>query len=194
MIRNRGALGILSNDSKDGIGSTLPIDPTEKSNLQKEYKGYGITGGQNQIIITNMALKWQKMGVDINKLRLFEEVKEDAIKIAEAYNYPPELLVFENSPTLFGENKKQAEKSWYQNSIIPEMQEKISAMNKKFQTEKKSYHIVGSFDHLPIFQKDKNDEASLFSTTVSALSTALSDGVIDSTEYLKELQKRGMLN
>ena len=42
LIRNRGALGILSNDTKDGIGSTLPLDDTEKENLQSKYRQYGI--------------------------------------------------------------------------------------------------------------------------------------------------------
>jgi len=191
MILNRGALGILSNDNKDGIGSTIPIDDKERDKIQQDYRGYGLQGHQNQIIITNMALKWQKMGIDIDKLKLFEEIKEDAIKIAEAYNYPPELLVFEKGPTLFGENKKQAEKSWYQNSIIPEAQERIDAFNLKFQTDKKPYHIVGTFDHLPIFQKDRKDQTAVLTMTVTALSRALADQVITIDEYKIELQKLG---
>lgn len=194
LIKNRGALGILSNGTKDGIGSTLPLDDKEVTNVQSKYKNYGINKGQDQIIITNMALKWQKMGVDISNLKLFEEVKEDAIKIAEAYNYPPELLVFENSPTLFGENKKQAEKSWYQNSIIPETQEKIEALNKKFQTESKPYHITGTFDHLPIFQENRKEEVTVFAMSVTALSNALRDGVITIDEYREELVKRSFID
>lgn len=194
LIKNRGALGILSNDTKDGIGSTLPLEDKEKENLQNQYRQYGINAGQHQIIITNMALKWQKMGIDIDKLKLFEEVREDAIKIAEAYNYPPELLVFEKSPTLFGENKKAAERSWYQNSIIPEVQEKIQAMNKKFQTENKPYHIIATFDHLAIFQENRKEEVAVFAMTVTALSKALADEVITIEEYRAELVRRSLID
>lgn len=193
LIRNRGALGILSNQAGDGIGSTIPIDPQDKENLQNEYKNYGISADQWQIIITSMNLKWQQMGVDVGSLKLFEEVRADTIKVAEAFNYPPELLGKEGSPNIFGDNKKDSEKSWYQNSIIPEAQQRIDAMNAAFETEGKPYTIIGKFDHLPIFQKDLKDKVSSFALVTNALSKAFSDDAITLEEYQHELKRHGFI-
>lgn len=191
MIRNRGALGILSNDSKDGIGSTLPIDDKEKENLQKEYRNYGITDNQWQIIITSLSLKWQPMGVDVDKLKLFEEVTEDTIKICDSYNFPYELLGSQKGVTYA--NKREAEKGWYQDSIIPEAQERIDAFNQKFQTAGKPYTITGKFDHLPIFQDDRKEMISSFVLVTNALSKALMDGAITLEQYQSELRRHGFI-
>lgn len=193
IIRNRGALGILSNDSSDGIGSTMPIDEGEKANLQNEYRNYGISGDQWQIIITNMNLKWQQMAIDFDKLKLFEEVKEDAIKVAEAFNYPPELLGKDGSPNLFGENKSASERAWYENSIIPEAQERIDALNKAFGTESKTFEIVGKFDHLPMFQDDLKAKAATMTLVTNSLSKMYQDGAITLEQYQKELSKMGYI-
>lgn len=191
LIRNRGALGILSNDSKDGIGSTVALDDTEKQNLQNEYKNYGITDNQWNVIITNMSLKWQKMGVDIASLKLFEEVREDTIKIADSFNLPYELLGSEKGVTFA--NKKEAEKNWYQDSIIPEAQIRIDALNAGFKTENKPYTIIGTFDHLPILQSDIKDRLASFTLATNALSKAYADQAITLDQYQSELMRYGFI-
>ncbi len=193
LIRNRGALGILSNAGKDAIGSTLELDSTEKERLQSEYARYGVGEEQFQIIITSMALQWQQMGVDIEKLKLFEEVREDYIKIAESFNYPPELLAKEGSPNLFGDNKKQSRKAWYEDSIIPEVQEWLESLNKKFNTRSKPYTIIGTFDHLPFMQEDIKEKATTFTLVVNGLSRAYQDGAITLEQYQAELNKYGFI-
>lgn len=193
LIRHRGALGILSNDGKDGLGASLTLDDKERDNLQNEYKKYGITEDQYNIIITNLSLKWQKMALDVGQLKLFEEVREDAIKVAEAFNYPPELLKGEGTPNLFGDNKKEAERAWYQNSIIPEAQMRVDGLNAKFKTEGLSYHIVGKFDHLPVLQKDKKDQANVMALVTNSLSKMFTDGAITLQQYQDELKRNGFI-
>lgn len=194
LIRTRGALGILSNDSRDGLGTALPLDDKETEKLQSEYRRYGVSEDQYQIIITNMALKWQNMAVDTDKLKLFEEVQEDYIKIAEAFNYPPELLARSNSsPNLFGDNKKQSRKAWYEDSIIPESQEWIGSLNAKFETDRKPWTIIGTFDHLPFMATDLKDKGTSLTLVVNGLSKAFADGAISLEEYQEELRKFGFI-
>ena len=68
ILKHRGALGILSNAGKDGTGSPLPIDESERIRLQSEYMKYGGLQEQYQIIISDSNLKWQQMGVNPDRL------------------------------------------------------------------------------------------------------------------------------
>lgn len=192
LITQRGAIGILSNSSKDGIGSVAPMDGKEKKRLQAQFKQYGLTKKQWQVIITSLSLNWQQMAIDVDKLRLFEETREDTTKICDSFGYNYELLGTQKGVTF--KNKRQSEKQFYQNTIIPESQERINAINQRFDTKNKDYLIVGSFDHLAIFDDDRKDRAESIKITVSALSQALSDKAITIEEYMKELKRYGIIN
>lgn len=187
IIRKRGALGILTNGSKDGIGSSMPIDGNEKEELQKEYKGYGTLKNQDQLIITNLDLKWQQMAQnEPKKLGLFEEVKEDFMKLIDAYGHPLELYASVTGATF--ENQEQAIKNVYVNSIIPAANEWISAISKEIYGDDDNRNIVAAYDHLPIFQEDLNEKSEQFSKTVTALTMAMQNEGITLDEYKEQLQ------
>lgn len=187
LIENRGALGILTNGQSDAIGSSLPLDPKEKEKLQKYFKQYGLTKHQSQVIITSLNLKWQQMTIDADKLQLFEETKYDQEKICDAYGVPFEL--FANQKGVTYDNKKEAKKELYENTIIPEAAEWVDALNRYFETQNRSWEIVFSFDHLDVFQENKKDRAQALSMLVTALSKAYADGALSLEEYKKELAK-----
>ena len=189
-LEHRGALGILSNASKDATGGTMPIDPGEKEKVQNEYKRYGMQPGQFPIIITDMDLQWQQMAVDIEKLRVFEEVREDFFKILDSYGVPKDLFSFDKGATF--NNQKGAEKRFYENTIIPEFSEWIGAINKYFGTENESWELIGDYSHLPIFQENIKERSSSLQTMVNALSKALADGAITIDQYQAELLKFGI--
>ena len=190
IIKNRGALGILSNSNSDATGSTLPMDEKEKAALQNEFRKYGIAKSQHQVIITNLRLQWQQMAIDTDKLKLFEECKADTEKICDAYGYPFELLGNQQGVTF--ENKKQALKSLYQDTIIPKASEWTSALNSHFETLDKSWEIRLTYDHLPIFQDNLKERGQAMSTTITALSKAFQDGAMTMQQYKNELTKLGI--
>lgn len=187
LIENRGALGILSNNATDGIGSTLPLDQKEKEKVQSEWKKYGVQKNQMQAIITSMNLKWQQISIDADKLQLFEETKHDAEKICDAYNYPFELLANQKGVTF--DNKKEARKELYENAIIPEAQEWVNALNRKFETEDKTWEIQGTFEHLHVFRENQKERAQTVTLLTNALSKAFQDGAISLQQYQQELLK-----
>jgi phage portal protein BeeE len=186
-LTRRGALGILSNSSKDGMGGTVPLEADEKDRLQAEFQRYGVQANQWHTIITNMSLEWQQMGVDIDKLKVFEEVREDFFKILDAYGVPQDLFASNKGVTF--QNQKNAEKRMYESTIIPEFSEWIGGINKFFGTENESWELRGDFTHIPVFSENVKERSASLQTLVNALSKALADGAITIEQYKNELQK-----
>ncbi len=190
LIVNRGAIGILSNAAKDGIGSTAPMNLKEKEKLQKELRKYGLSKKQWQIIITNLALKWQQMSIDVDKLKLFEETREDTLKICDSYGTPYELLSSIRNTTF--DNKKEAKRQWYRETIIPEANARIAGINRKYNTIDRGFRFIPMFDHLPIFDTEKMERARSLYFMVNSLTKALEDKAIDLDQYKKELKRYGI--
>jgi len=189
ILKHRGALGILSNAGKDGTGSPLPIEEPERHRLQSEYMKYGGLQDQYQIIISDSNLKWQQMGVNPDRLGLFEEIEKDFDKILDAGGVPPEMFASKNGSTF--ENQKQAERGLYLRTIIPEANERAMALSAKIYPDG-SRRIVVDFSHLPMFQEDLDSHGSGLKTIVEALSKAFADGAITIEQYQYELVKYGI--
>lgn len=187
MIENRGALGILSNNSADGMGATMPLLPEEKEELQNDYRKFGMSKDKWQIIITSLNLRWQQMSIDTDKLKLFEEVKADTEQLCDAYGVPFELLANEKGTTF--ENRRTAEKTFYTGTIIPEAEEWVGAINRKLKTSNLPWEYRASFDHLDIFAENQKDRAQSLAILINGLSKALADGAITLDEYRGELAK-----
>jgi hypothetical protein len=180
ILKYRGALGILSNAGKDGTGSPLPVDEKEKQRLQDDYRRYGGLDDQFQIIISDSNLKWQQMGVNPDRLGLFEEIEKDFDKILDAAGIPPELFASKEGSTF--ENQKQAEKGLYLRTIIPEANERAAAMTAKL-LPNTTDRIAVDFSHLPMFQDDLNSHGAALKVVVEALSKAFQDGAITIEQY-----------
>lgn len=192
LIENRGALGILSNDQRDAIGNVLPFNSEDQKKLQDDYQSkYGLKFSKWQLILTSMALKYQQITVDPDKLKLYEEGREDMMKLCDSFGIPYEL--FGNDKGITYENQKWAERRAYQNTIIPDAQEWVTALNSSLETADKSWHIIMTYDHLPIFEENRKERAQSIAMTINGLSIALRDQALTLDEYKKELQKLGIL-
>ena len=130
------------------------------------------------------------MAIDVDKLKLFEECREDTLKICDSYGTPFEMLSSIRNTTF--DNKKEAQRQWYRDTIIPEANMRIAGMNKRFNTAEKGYRLVPKFDHLPIFETERKERAASLLMTVNALTKALEDGAITIEEYKLELKKFGI--
>lgn len=189
ILENYGALGILSNNSKDGTGSAGPMTGPEKEKLQKEYKKkFGIQKKQWQLIITSLNLKYQKINTDLDKLRVYKETEEDFKMVCNEYGTPFELFQG-GKDGLFGEDKERVEKQFFQNTVIPTSQERIHAVSDYLIPGDSVFRLIGTFDHLPIFQDDIKERTEALNTLVGALNVMLTDGAITLDDYKKELEK-----
>lgn len=190
ILKNRGALGILSNNT-NAQGIAVPLKEKEIEDIQRKYQNYGGLEHQNQLIITSSNLKWQQMAVNPDKLGLYQECEEDFFKFCDAYGTPMEM--FSSKKGLTYENQKEAEKGMYIKTVIPEAAEWIDGLNQVYYPEEKGkVKLIMTFDHLPIFQEDLKFRGEALEKMVNSLSKMLADGAIDIAEYQAELQKFGI--
>lgn len=188
ILKNRGALGIISNDSEGPVGQAIPIHDKEKEVIQNGYRNYGGLAHQNQLIITSAKVKWQQMSVNPDKLGLFQGKKEDFAKVLDSAGMAMELFVNQGSTY---ENQKQARKGTYQETIIPEAVKWVGGLNRKLLSE--SYDkIVVDYSHLPIFQEDLKSRGEAFKAMADALNRMLVDNAIDVPTYIEELERAGI--
>lgn len=188
ILKNRGALGILSNATSDVAGA-VPIDAEDRKRTQEEYRNYGTLSGQNHLIITNANLKWQKMGVNPSELGLFEETEQDFFKICDSYGTPIDLFASIKGSTF--ENQKQAEKGLYLRTVIPEANEWIRSLNDSG-IAGEGVTLIIDYSHLSVFAEDLKSRGDALTSITNALSKLFVDGVISLQEYQEEIKKHGI--
>jgi hypothetical protein len=154
LINRRGAMGILSNQGKDPLG-TIAIDANEKRILQDGFSSYGLKRDQWQVIVTNAALQWQQMGYPTRDLMLFEEIDDDIMRICDAYDFPYRLLSTDRNNSLGGTDANLFLKNLYQDAIIPEAESMYEQWNRFFRTEDYNIDIQKDFSHIPCLQEDR---------------------------------------
>lgn len=189
ILKRRGASGILSNDSKD-IAGAPSIDPKEIERIQNEYAKYGGLEGQFDLIITDANLRWQQMAPSPDRLPLYDESNEAFRKFIDAYGAKVELFSSKTGTTF--ENQKQAWKSFYNDTVIPEANEWAAGLSKFLMPGSKNKIII-DYSFLPMFQEDMAARGMALNTLVSALSKALMDGAISLAQYQKELERFGIV-
>lgn len=179
IINKRGAIGILSNDSKDSVGA-IPMDEEEKVNLQKDFKRYGLTGQQFQVIITNANLKWQQMSVPVKDLQLLEGIDAYIKEIARAYGYPSELLSLSDVPYL---NRKYCKKELYSDTIIPEGNSRMEQFTNGLIDPEKKIKIQYNFDSIDVLQEEKLLEFQAQQQINVVCQTQFNNGLITKNDW-----------
>ena len=182
LIQSHGALGILSNEGKDAIG-TMPQDAKAKEQLQNDYKRYGLSKNQWQIIITSLALKWQPMSMPISDLMLFENEKADVQVISEALGYPYKLLALADDTSY--DNQRQLKKTLYSDVIVPNAEYMFEQLNECLKSTENGYTIAIDYSHLTIFQDDILDKAKALSMNVRSGIQAFKNNLIPYEEVVK---------
>jgi hypothetical protein len=185
-------LGIISPEGTDPALGSIPLTPESIKEIQDSSDKYGLTAGKYPIWFSPLAVKWTQTNFAARDLMLFEETKEDLLAICSAFGYPYRLLAITESGNMAGSDIRDLQKTWYQNSIIPETAEKVGALNSFFETENESWHIVATFDHLPFLQEDKKAKIETIDKAVTALSKAYQDGAITLEQYQSELEYYGI--
>lgn len=155
MIQNRGATGILSNQSGDAVGTTGMYDD-EKEDLQAAFAGYGLTRQHRQVIITNANLSWQAMNFPTKDLMLHESYAKAIKDICDAYGMPFELLAHSDRKNLA--NVNTFDKILYQNSIMPDANDIAQQITAGFELDKLKTPIYLHFDYSHVAAMQKSEE------------------------------------
>lgn len=178
LIVRRGPGGILSNEGTTPAGP-MTMKPNEKEELQRDFRRYGLTRDQWQMVITNLPLKFQSLGFPTRDLMLIEEVEDSTRAIADALNYPMHLLGFKAGTTF--SNVSEAKKSLYEDAIIPEAQQIYDALS--YAMGMTDYKLTADYSHLPVFQESEEQRARVDYQEAQTMEVLLRNGVITVQEW-----------
>ncbi len=177
--RDRGAQGILSNESKDAVGN-LPLTEEEKRDIQDQYRlKYGLSARQAKVIVTNASLKWQQMTFSVKDLMLFEGINKNIQLLCDAFGYPYELLGNDSGVTYA--NKLEAKRSFYQDSIIPISKIYAEKFTEFFGLEGVSVAI--DYSDVECLRVAEKEQAEAFYRKNEAMRIAYEKGVVSTAEW-----------
>jgi len=183
-ITLRMPVGIMSNgNAGDATGVAVPLDDTEKKELQTSLSIHGALP-----IMTGLAVNYDQMNINANSMGLFEEVREDTGRICDAFGIKYEQLASQKGVTFA--NLKEADKQVYESTVIPNAEERTTALNMHF--EAKTWEITADYKHLAVFAEDIKQRSQSLNQMVQALSKAFADGALTIEQYKSELSKFGI--
>lgn len=184
IIHDRGALGILSSESKDNAGA-IPLGEGERKRIETQMKSnYGIGDDQMQTLITNASLKYTPMTYPTKDLMLFEEVEEDFQTICGEYGMSRDLFPSTKGATF--ENQEQALKSTYQNTIQPQANMFCDLMMNDDDIKlllKPGELLVADYSWLPCMKEDELKFAQAEFQKAQSISLMYHDNIIDAKRY-----------
>lgn len=182
--KDRGALGILSNSSEDAAGH-IPMTDTEKEAIQSKFaNAYGLATGQWKVIVTDADMKWQPMTMSVKDLQLFEGMQKNEQAICDVFNYPYELLSDTRGVTYA--NKREAEKSMYEDFVIPMSRIYAEAFTRALGLDGCSFVI--DFSHLSFMKEADKDKADAFAKNAAAVLDLYQRGIISREEARIKLE------
>lgn len=170
IARNMGMMGIISSARTDGNMGSLIMEDDEKQEVQNDLSGYGLLPGQHKWMVTKHNIKYQAIDQDVRKLGLLNEIVSDTKIVCHEYGVHPLLIQMEQRGATF-ENQKIAERSTYQNTTIPEFEDKIEDFNDWLKIRDFGWEYIASYKHIPSAQIDEKER----SETVKNLSSAFKE-------------------
>lgn len=125
-FQNMGAVGILSENSKEGRDSMTQ----EQASFIKTWwqSNYGGPENKGKIHITSQDLKWINLGLSPVDLNIMESLKLSFRQLCNLYQFPSQLLNDNEHATY--NNMREAKKALYTDVIIPEIQSLRDELNR----------------------------------------------------------------
>ena len=165
LMKNRGSKGILSNETTDSAGF-IPILPTEREQLQKDFQRYNFNGGDMDVIITNKSLRWQPMTLPMKDMMMLEQEEHDIMTLCDALALEHMLLSRGSDATYT--NKPQAETFQYQSVTIPEALNYYQQLNDCLDAVKEGFEVQYDFSHVSALQTDAKLKSEAYKNTVAS--------------------------
>jgi len=185
LIVRRGALGFISSDGQDAMGSKLPMQPQQRREIANEFhKSYGMTGERSMVAVVSAAVKWQQTAISTRDLMLFEEHESSTIDIADRFGYPAYLLGVKDGTFT---NTLEAEKSLYQNTIIPDSVAIDESLNEGLKTLENNIEIKNDYSHIESLQQSEQERSQARKSMNEACKIEWDNGLITLNEWRERL-------
>ena len=186
----KGATHILS-PAQDAVGG-INLSPEDKEELQSEWMKYGVGSNQFPFLFSSKSIDVNSIIMDVDKMKLFEETKEDTLRLCDKFKFNYELLSSEKGASLnnSGGQMNEVKKQQYEDVIIPEAAEWVENINEFLKLNGKSYKVVASYAHLFGFDIERN--AKILQQLSIAQDKLKTTGLLDDVEIRNELLKYGI--
>jgi HK97 family phage portal protein len=152
MIKDRGALGVLSNKSQIFSEEAM-------KEVKKKLKDYGTLSDQEKYIVTTEDLSWQQMSLDSKQLEYINQGKDAFAKLCELRGIDP--LIFNAEGSTYA-NQEQGIKETYRRAIIPIAQQIYDGLKDFLKYHYSGHYLTPDFSAVEELQ----DTGSEFSTKV----------------------------
>jgi len=186
LSKNKGALGMITSDAKDGTAGSIPLHDSDIEQVQDAWKKYGMTEGQYSFFISKQPLKFQKMSIPMKDMLLYEQISTSGVAVCNAYGVPESLVRYYIKKGSLGTDSNVDEKRFYDSTIIPESNEDMISLNNFFKTKDLGIELIGTFDHLKVLQKNQKEEATTNKINEARAMSAFKIGSITYGTYLQE--------
>ena len=168
----KGAIGILSSQSKDAMG-TIPMTEDEKKAIESTYRNdNGIEDNQKKIHITNGQVMWSPMSYPTKDLLLMEQIEANFITILNVLGVNQNLFI--NSTY---ENLKHGLIQTHNDTVVPYADGFTQALSTFIGIDKGS-RLVLDYSHLPYLQTDKKQEAETIKIISDSLTELVNAGIV----------------
>jgi len=129
MLKNRGIAGLISPKASSGDAGALGFSKSVMDVVRKAF--VGITGGAekfNKVEVVEQAVDFTQLGMSANDLKLIESQLPHIRSVCRALNLPSQLFGdFQSSQYA---NYKEANKAFYTNAVIPQLDTFINQFEK----------------------------------------------------------------
>ncbi|MDX1938042.1 MAG: phage portal protein, partial [Flavihumibacter sp.] len=187
LIKKKGGLGIIGNNTKDAIGSVALKDTEKKEIEEKLHENYGLTEDQFQVIVSNAALTYTPMVFDTTQLGIHETISNYTKEVCNVHGYPFKLLASDKSTGLNSNELKEASISLYNDTIQPEVDADFRVFADFFKCEEFGIDLLCDFSEIDVLQENKKEAATARLTFSRALEIDWKNNMITRNMYLKQL-------
>lgn len=187
LVTKKGAIGILSKDA----GSNNQYAPLklgdEKKVIQEDFRRYGMTGQEWQVIVTDAALKWQSMSFPVKDLMLFELMNASLAEICDGVGLYAYLMNNRNNVGTTFANLNEAKKSQYQDFIIPDSEARIEQLSQNIIPESEDAYLKIDYSHVEVLQATEQAKAVTRAASADAFQAEFDLGIKTRNQILKEM-------
>ena len=181
MIENRGATGMISNDSEG-----YPMTPEERDEVDENFKGrIGGASNYNKLITVSSKVKFTQLGANVKDLMLTEIDLNKMRKFCNLFGLSSQL--FNDPANKTFNNLAEAKKSFFTQASIPLANLFIENWNENLvpifnEKHNKEYYIEIDTSQIEELQKDKKQEAEknkIVTESILAVATLVSVGQLE---------------
>lgn len=187
LIQNKGAIGIISDGGSKIDGISTPMMPGQKEDLQEQWGKYGLTREKWQMIFTNANINYTPLVFDAAQLELKAGYLSAYKDVTDGLHYPFVLTAHSDQSTY--NNVVSAEKSLYNNAILPDAKSIFKAFDKQLFKPEDNVTLWADYSKIDCLQENKKYKAEARRILNQALLTEWNNGLITRNMWLEALEE-----